>query len=86
MSLYHETAAILSLPASQGGSLKSKVFGKKDLKSPRAQVYALALETCKWSAVLKEVVDKSQLLLHEKKENKSRNDYLESSLYEGFLL
>lgn len=65
MSLYHEAAAILTNP--EGGSLKSRVFGAKNLKSPPAQVYALALETCKWSAILKEVVDNSQLLNHERK-------------------
>lgn len=65
MSLYHEAAAILTNP--EGGSLKSRVFSAKNLKSPPAQVYALALETCKWSAILKEVVDSSQLLNHERK-------------------
>ncbi|TLS27642.1 hypothetical protein PpBr36_05212 [Pyricularia pennisetigena] len=65
MSLYHEAAAILTHP--EGGSLKSRVFGAKNLKSPPAQVYALVLETCKWSAILKEVVDSSQLLNHERR-------------------
>ncbi|OTA94510.1 hypothetical protein M434DRAFT_394661 [Hypoxylon sp. CO27-5] len=68
MSLYHETAEILSASSSTvGGNLKTRVFGKKDLKSPQQQVYALALETCKWSSVLKEVIDNSELLQHERK-------------------
>ena len=67
MSLYHEAAEILSLPASAGGNLKSRVFGKKTPKSPPGQLYALALETCKWSAVLKEVVENADLLRHERK-------------------
>ncbi|KAK2012969.1 NOL1/NOP2/sun family protein [Colletotrichum eremochloae] len=67
MSLYHETAEILSASPDHGGSLKSRVFGKKGLKSPPAQVYALALETCKWSAVLKEVVEAAEILRHERK-------------------
>ncbi|KAI1435742.1 S-adenosyl-L-methionine-dependent methyltransferase [Xylaria sp. CBS 124048] len=69
MSLYHETADILSAPSSAGGSLKSRLFGNKNkqLKSPPQQIYALALETCKWSSVLKEVVDNSELLRHERK-------------------
>ncbi|KAK2061373.1 NOL1/NOP2/sun family protein [Colletotrichum caudatum] len=67
MSLYHETAEILSASPDHGGSLKSRVFGKKGLKSPPAQVYALALETCKWSAVLKEVVEAADILRHERK-------------------
>ncbi|KAK1835077.1 NOL1/NOP2/sun family protein [Podospora conica] len=68
MSLYHETAALLSAPTTHGGSLKSRVF-KKDsgLKSPPAQVYALALESCKWSAVLSEVIDNAGLLKAERK-------------------
>ncbi|KAI0880820.1 S-adenosyl-L-methionine-dependent methyltransferase [Annulohypoxylon maeteangense] len=69
MSLYHETADILSEAPinSSGGNLKTRIFGKKDLKSPQQQVYALALETCKWSPVLKEVIDNSELLRHERK-------------------
>ncbi|KAJ3560640.1 hypothetical protein NPX13_g9236 [Xylaria arbuscula] len=71
MSLYHETADILSAPSSTGGSLKNRLFSnnkdKQKLKSPPQQIYALASETCKWSAVLKEVVDNSELLRHERK-------------------
>ncbi|KAI0512784.1 S-adenosyl-L-methionine-dependent methyltransferase [Xylaria bambusicola] len=69
MSLYHETADILSAPASSG-SLKSRLFSnksKQQLKSPPQQIYALASETCKWSAVLKEIIDNSELLRHERK-------------------
>jgi putative methyltransferase len=57
MSLYHETAQFLTAPSNAGGSLKSRIFSKKDLKSQPAQVYALAIESCKWSSVLKEVID-----------------------------
>lgn len=67
MSLYHETAEILSASPDHGGSLKSRVFRKKGLKSPPAQVYALAFETCKWSGVLKEVIEAADLLRHERK-------------------
>ncbi|KAI1747140.1 S-adenosyl-L-methionine-dependent methyltransferase [Xylaria castorea] len=71
MSLYHETADILSAPPSTGGNLKTRLFGngqkKKPLKSPPQQIYALASETCKWSSVLKEVIDSSELLRHERK-------------------
>ena len=65
MSLYHETAQILS-DTTRGGSLKSKVFGKKGLKSPPGQVYALAVESCRWSGVLKEVIEGSGLLSERK--------------------
>ncbi|TGJ79662.1 hypothetical protein E0Z10_g9105 [Xylaria hypoxylon] len=72
MSLYHETADILSAPSSTGGNLKTRLFGHKttkpkQFKSPPPQIYALASETCKWSAVLKEVIDGSGLLHHERK-------------------
>ncbi|KAK3379463.1 S-adenosyl-L-methionine-dependent methyltransferase [Lasiosphaeria ovina] len=71
MSLYHEAAGILLGPTSHGGSLKSRVFGNKDkdkeLKSPPAAVYALALESSKWSPVLKEVIENAQLLQKERK-------------------
>jgi putative methyltransferase len=67
MSLYHEAAAILSSTGTEGGSLKSRIYGNKDLKSPPAQLYALVFETCKWSPVLKEVIDASDILKHERK-------------------
>ncbi|PSR81114.1 S-adenosyl-L-methionine-dependent methyltransferase [Coniella lustricola] len=67
MSLYHETASILDGDAPTGGNLRSRVFNNKDIKSPRGQIYALAVETCKWSSVLAEVVDNSQLLQCERK-------------------
>ncbi|KAI0199959.1 S-adenosyl-L-methionine-dependent methyltransferase [Astrocystis sublimbata] len=71
MSLYHEAADILSAPESTGGSLKQRIFGQgpktKKLKSPPQQLYALVFETCKWSSVLKEVIDSSELLRHERK-------------------
>lgn len=65
MSLYHETAQILS-DTSRGGSLKNRVFGRKGLKSPPAQVYALAVESCRWSGVLKEVIEGSGILSEKK--------------------
>jgi len=68
MSLYHEAAAVLSSgPASAGGNLRARVFGNKTLTSSPTQVYALALETCKWSRVLRDVVENAHILQHEKK-------------------
>lgn len=67
MSLYHEAAEFLTSTPSEGGSLKARVFKKKGLKSPPNQLYAVVLETAKWSGVLKEVVDKTELLKFERK-------------------
>ncbi|KAF5657886.1 NOL1R-like protein [Fusarium heterosporum] len=67
MSLYHEAAEILTGSSSEGGSLKSRVFKKKNLKSAPNQIYALVLESCKWSPILKEVIEKSDLLKLERK-------------------
>uniref|UniRef100_A0A0B7JR96 SAM-dependent MTase RsmB/NOP-type domain-containing protein n=1 Tax=Bionectria ochroleuca TaxID=29856 RepID=A0A0B7JR96_BIOOC len=67
MSLYHEAAEFLLAPTSDGGSLKARVFKKKGLKSPPNQLYALVLETCKWSVVLKEVIERAELLKLERK-------------------
>jgi 25S rRNA (cytosine2278-C5)-methyltransferase len=75
MSLYYEAAEIVSVPPSAGGSLKSRIFGRKGLKSPPGQVYALALETCKWSAVLKEVIENAEILRHERKVSYSHASY-----------
>lgn len=62
MSLYHEAAEFLTEPTNAGGSLKSRIFSKNDLKSQPAQIYALAIESCKWSAVLKEVIENADIL------------------------
>ncbi|KAF2423805.1 S-adenosyl-L-methionine-dependent methyltransferase [Tothia fuscella] len=67
MSLYYEAAAILSNTEKVGGSLKSRIYSKKDLKSSPANIYALVSETSKWSAVLKEVVERSGILRIERK-------------------
>ncbi|KAK7743752.1 hypothetical protein SLS62_010444 [Diatrype stigma] len=66
MSLYHKTAEILS---ASGGNLKTRIFGNKALppKASPQQVYALALETCKWSSILTEVIEASELLHYERK-------------------
>ncbi|RKF64290.1 25S rRNA -methyltransferase rcm1 [Golovinomyces cichoracearum] len=64
MSLYHETAEILLM---NSGSLRSRVFGKKNLKSQPAQVFALAMESCKWNIILKEVIENADFLRLERK-------------------
>lgn len=67
MSLYYEAAAILANSDNVGGSLKSRIYGKKDLKSTPGQLFALIAETSKWSLVLKDVIEKCKLLTEEKK-------------------
>lgn len=67
MSLYYEAAAILTNADNIGGSLKSRIFKKKDLKSTPGQIFALIAESSKWSLVLKDVIEKCRLLTEEKK-------------------
>ncbi|EGX94111.1 NOL1/NOP2/Sun domain family [Cordyceps militaris CM01] len=67
MSLYHEAAEILVASSTEGGSLKSRIFGRRNIKSTPGQLYALVFETSKWSLVLKEVIDASEILSIEKK-------------------
>lgn len=67
MSLYHEAAQVLSAPWPEGGSLKSRIFGRGNIKSQPSRLYALVLETSKWSPVVKEVVEAAELLKHERK-------------------
>ncbi len=67
MSLYYETADILTASNEKGGSLRSRIFSNKNLKSQPAQIYALAIETCKWSIVLKDVIEHAGLLSLERK-------------------
>jgi putative methyltransferase len=67
MALYYEAGEVLTAPHNAGGSLKSRIFSKKDLKSQPAQVYALAIEACKWSSVLKEIIESADILRIERK-------------------
>jgi putative methyltransferase len=73
MSLYWETADLLTAPTNVGGSLRSRIFSKRDLKSQPAQIYALSIETCKWSPVLKEVVENADILRLERKASTTPN-------------
>ncbi|KAF2827836.1 S-adenosyl-L-methionine-dependent methyltransferase [Ophiobolus disseminans] len=63
MSLYYEAAAILANTENTGGSLKSRLFTKKDLKSTPGQIFALIAEASKWSIVLKDLTPILALLL-----------------------
>ena len=67
MSLYYDAAPLLSSGDELSGSLKSKIFNSKDIKSSPKQVYALVNEASKWSSVLTEVIERSQLLQYERK-------------------
>lgn len=67
MSLYYEAADILKAPTNSGGSLKSRIFSNKNLKTQPANLYALVIETCKWSCMLKEVIERTALLEAERK-------------------
>ena len=67
MSLYYEAAPMLESASIEPGSFKSRVFGSQNLKSAPTQIFALLSETSKWSPTLTEVIERSQLLRHEKK-------------------
>lgn len=73
MSLYFEAASILTPQEGQVGSLKTRVFSNKGLKSPPAQVYALVSEASRWSLILSEVIERSQIL---QLEHKVRSHFL----------
>lgn len=67
MSLYYEAASILGNVTNTGGSLKSRVYNNRDLKSAPAQLFALISEASKWSIVLKGVVERCGVLTAERK-------------------
>lgn len=73
MSLYYEAASVLANSENAGGSLKSRLYRQKDLKSSPAQLFALISEASKWSLVLKDVVEKCGLLREEKKVSRGKN-------------
>ncbi|KAI9721198.1 MAG: hypothetical protein M1812_002359 [Candelaria pacifica] len=62
MSLYYEAADALL----QQGDIKSFIFNNKKFRSPPVQIYALAVETLKWSGILAEVVENADLLRQER--------------------
>ncbi|KAF1947454.1 NOL1/NOP2/Sun domain family, partial [Clathrospora elynae] len=51
MSLYYEAAAILANADNIGGSLTSRIYSKKELKSTPGQIFALIAESSKWSVL-----------------------------------
>ena len=67
MSLYYEAEKLLLNADNATGSLKSRIFSAKDLKSKPAQLYALVAEVTRWSPILKDVVERSQILSLERK-------------------
>ena len=67
MSLYYEAASIISDSNQSSSSLNSRIYNAKGLKSTPPQLFALVSEASKWSSVLKEVVERSNLLVYEKK-------------------
>ncbi|KAL9062815.1 MAG: hypothetical protein Q9157_008609 [Trypethelium eluteriae] len=67
MSLYYETATILENKSHTDGSLKSRIYSNKELKSSPVSVYALASNATRWAEILKEVIDRSGLLGVERK-------------------
>lgn len=62
MSLYHEASQVLTTATQNGGSLKTLIFGQKDWKSERKTLFALSTEAAKWSEVLSEVIERSDVL------------------------
>ena len=66
MSLYYDANLVLS-DNSANGSLKSRIFNHKSLKSTPGQIYALISESAKWSLVLKVVIEKAGILPMERK-------------------
>ena len=67
MSLYYEAAPLMITTSDSGDSLRSRIFNSKDLVSQPKQVYALVNEAAKWSPILAGVIERSQLLQHERK-------------------
>ncbi|MCJ1329508.1 hypothetical protein MMC10_006188 [Thelotrema lepadinum] len=69
MSLYHEAASLITTSSSiSHDSLKSQIFSRTvTRKSSSTQLFALVAEASKWNAILKEVVERSGILAHERR-------------------
>ncbi|KAK8178021.1 S-adenosyl-L-methionine-dependent methyltransferase [Phyllosticta citrichinensis] len=63
MSLYYEAASVIENTNKKGGSLKSRIFGDKSLKSNKASIFALVTESTKWSPILKDLTPLLAILL-----------------------
>lgn len=74
MSLYHDATAVLDR-ARSGVSMKSIIYDESNYKSPPTQLYALISETIKWNDVLKDVVERSDLLSQERKVISGHSEY-----------
>jgi hypothetical protein len=66
MSLYYEAAQVLEVAKKNGGSIKSHVFSNKTWKSNSKSLFALSTEASKWSEILSEVIERSDVLGVEK--------------------
>ncbi|KAF2718740.1 S-adenosyl-L-methionine-dependent methyltransferase [Polychaeton citri CBS 116435] len=66
MALYHEAAEVINTAAQSGESIKATVFSKKSWKSDAKTLVALSIEAGRWSEILSEVIEKSELLKVEK--------------------
>lgn len=71
MSLYYDASTILTTPSSTGGSFKSRIYNSNsrgtNTKANPAQIYALITETAKWDILLKEVIERAEILKLESK-------------------
>lgn len=83
MSLYYEAVDVIEAATTNGGSIKSIVFGRKDWKSNPKALFALATEAAKWSEILSEVIEKGGLLKIEKQVREMM--YLEKMLADGLI-
>ncbi len=67
MSLYWEAADYLTEHDNEEGALATRVYSAKNLTNKAAHVYALICEATKWSTVLSEVIEKSDILKEERR-------------------
>ncbi|KAB8437426.1 hypothetical protein FH972_025104 [Carpinus fangiana] len=66
MSLYYEAAQFID-GSPQSSTLKSRIYGAKDLRGSAAQIHGLCIEATRWSPVLAEVIEKAGVLVTERK-------------------
>jgi len=67
MALYYDTAKIIETLGNDSVDLKQLIYNDKSLKSNAGTVFALVSESIKWSEIISEVIEHSNLLELEKK-------------------
>lgn len=73
MSLYLEAASFIDGTVPSDGSIRSRVYAHRNLKSNPGTVYALLSEAARWSSILSPIIEGADILKLERRVSKPYN-------------